>query len=356
MAMATKLRLGAVGIGGIFNACHAPVWLKHPEVELVAVCDIIPAKARVFAEAHGIKHVVTDYRDLLKLDLDAIDICTPNLFHSEIAVAALQAGKHVITEKPDAINASEAARMAVAARAAGKTLMAMRNNRFTPHFQFLKQYLADGQMGDIYAGRVGWIRRRGTPGRGGWFTTKELSGGGPLIDLGVHFLDLALWLMGNPSPVTLSASTFAKFTDSSAPADSANASFGEAKAEGTFDVEDLAIGFARFSNGAALQLEFSWASNIDEETVFLELRGSKAGFNFRNWRLTLFTEASGTLVDITPKLSKLELEQHAAFLHHFVDVLRGRCEPTLRPEHGVDMIKLLTGLYASAQQGREVQV
>jgi predicted dehydrogenase len=156
--------------------------------------------------------------------------------------------------------------------------------------------------------------------------------------------------------VTLSASTFAKFTDSSAPADSANASFGEAKAEGTFDVEDLAIGFARFSNGAALQLEFSWASNIDEETVFLELRGSKAGFNFRNWRLTLFTEASGTLVDITPKLSKLELEQHAAFLHHFVDVLRGRCEPTLRPEHGVDMIKLLTGLYASAQQGREVQV
>ena len=298
--MATKLRLGAVGIGGIFNACHAPVWLKHPEVDLVAVCDIIPEKARRFADAHGIEHVVTDYRDLVKLDLDAIDICTPNLFHSEIAVAALAAGKHVITEKPDAINASEAERMAVAARRAGKTLMAMRNNRFSPHFQFLKQYIADGHMGDIYAGRVGWIRRRGTPGRGGWFTTKELSGGGPLIDLGVHFLDLALWLMGNPSPLTLSASTFAKFTDSSAPADSANASFGEAKAEGTFDVEDLAIGFARFSNGAALQLEFSWASNIDEETVFLELRVDVAIRWLRN-DLTRMVVDDGELLGVVPE-------------------------------------------------------
>ena len=354
--MARKLKLGAVGIGGIFNACHAPVWLNHPEVEVVAVCDIIPEKARGFAAAHGIEQVFTDYRDLVALDLDAVDICTPNLFHSEIAVAALGAGKHVITEKPDAINASEAEKMAAAARGAGRVLMAMRNNRFTPHFQFLKQYIADGQMGDIYAGRVGWVRRRGTPGRGGWFTTKELSGGGPLIDLGVHFLDLALWLMGNPSPRTLSASTYAKFVDSSAPADSANASFGEAKAAGTFDVEDLAIGFARFSNGAALQLEFSWASNIDEETVFLELRGSKAGFIFRNWRLTLFTEASGTLVDVTPKLAKLKHEQHAAFLHHFIDVVQGRSQPTILPEHGVDMIRLLTGLYASAEQGREVQL
>jgi len=354
--MSSKLRLGAVGIGGIFNACHAPTWLNHPEVDLVAVCDIIPEKAHKFAAAHGIKHAVTDYRDLVKLDLDAVDVCTPNLFHSEIAVAALEAGKHVITEKPDAINTSEARRMATAARCAGKTLMAMRNNRFTPHFQFLKQYVADGHMGDLYAGRVGWIRRRGIPGRGGWFTTKELSGGGPLIDLGVHFLDLALWLMGNPSPKTLSASTFARFVDSAAPADSVNASFGEAKAAGTFDVEDLAIGFARFSNGAALQLEFSWASNIDEETVFLELRGSKAGFMFRNWKLTLFTEAGGTLVDVTPKLAKMKFEQHAAFLRHFVDVVQGRTEPILRPEHGVDMIALLSGLYASAEQGREVQL
>ena len=354
--MARKLRVGAVGIGGIFNACHAPVWLNHPEVELVAVCDIIPEKAHKFAEVHGIAHAVTDYRDLVKLDLDAVDICTPNLFHSRIAVAALRAGKHVLTEKPDAVNTSEARKMAAAAERSGKTLMAMRNNRFTPHFQFLKRYIGDGHMGDIYAGRVGWIRRRGTPGRGGWFTTKELSGGGPLIDLGVHFLDLALWLMDNPSPRSLSASVYTKFADASTPADSVNASFGEAKEAGTFDVEDLAIGFARFSNGAALQIEFSWASNIDEETVFLELRGSKAGFFFRNWKLTLFTEAGGSLVDVTPKLTKLKVEQHAAFLHHFVDVVRGRAQPVIRPEHGVDMIALLTGLYASAEKGREVQL
>ena len=354
--MAKKLRVGAVGIGNIFKSCHAPTWLKHPEVELAAVCDIIPERAQAFAAEHGIAKAVTDYRDLVALDLDAVDICTPNRFHSEIAVAALEAGRHVITEKPDAINADEARRMAATATASGKVLMAMRNNRFTPHFQFLRQVVAEGQMGDIYAGRVGWIRRRGIPGRGGWFTTKSLSGGGPLIDLGVHVIDLALWLMGNPTPRTLSASTYTAFATSSTPADSAHAAFGEAKAAGVFDVEDLAIGFARFSNGAALQLEFSWASNIDEEAVFLELRGTRAGFIFRNWKLNLFSETAGTLIDITPKLPKLPFEQHAAFLRHFVEVVQGRAEPTIRPEHGVAMIDLLTGLYASAEQGHEISL
>ena len=127
--------------------------------------------------------------------------------------------------------------MADAAKASGKTLMAMRNNRFTPNSQFLKKYIAAGLMGDIYTGRCGWIRRRGIPGKGGWFTSKELSGGGPLIDLGVHFIDLTTWLMGDPKPVAVVGSTYRKFAEGSEAADSIHSSFGDKVEGGSFPGE-----------------------------------------------------------------------------------------------------------------------
>ncbi|HEV7299567.1 MAG TPA: Gfo/Idh/MocA family oxidoreductase [Tepidisphaeraceae bacterium] len=357
--MADKLKLGVVGIGGIFNGCHAKPWLEHPEVEIVAVCDVVREKAEKFAGAHGIKHIYTDYRQMLaEVQLDAVDICTSNLFHSEIAIAALDKGLHAFTEKPDAVSPAEAQKMADAAKRSGKVLMAMRNNRFTPNAQFLKKYIAAGHMGDIYTGRCGWIRRRGIPGKGGWFTTKELSGGGPLIDLGVHMLDVAIWLMGNPSPVAVVGATYRKFAEGSDTSDSVHSSFGEAKTGGTFDVEDLASGFIRFDNGASLQIEFSWASNIEQEVNFVELRGSKAGFNLSNSHGTLkiFTEIEGALADVTPKPTLAGPHQHGANLHHFIDVIRGRAEPTTRPEHGVEMIKILSAIYESAQTGAEVKL
>lgn len=349
-----KIRLGVVGIGGIFKTVHAPALLKNPEVELVSVCDIVPGKAQEFADANGVKQVYTDYRQLIQKDnLDAIDICTSNRFHSEIAIAALKAGLHVFTEKPDAINAVEARKMAQAAEASGKTLMAMRNNRFRPEAQFLKRLIAEGQAGDLYTGRCGWIRRRGIPGKGGWFTTKELSGGGPLIDLGVHMIDLAVWLMGNPRPVSVVGATYNKFANASL-SDSAHSNFGEAKDDGVFDVEDLATGFIRFANGATLQIEFSWASNIAEETVFVELRGSKAGFTLRNDELGVYTEMAGVLCDIKPRLAADQVGQHARHLNHFIEVIQGRAEPMNRPEHGLHMIQILMALYESAKTGKEV--
>lgn len=357
--MSDKLKLGIVGVGGIFNGCHAKPWLEHPEVEIVALCDVVRAKAEKFAAAHGIKRIYTDYRQMLADGgLDAVDICTPNLFHSEIAIAALDRGLHAFTEKPDAVSPAEAQKMADAAKRSGKVLMAMRNNRFTPQAQFLKKYIAAGHMGDIYTGRCGWIRRRGIPGKGGWFTTKELSGGGPLIDLGVHMLDVAIWLMGNPRPVAVVGATYRKFAEAGDTSDSVHSGFGETKAGGTFDVEDLASGFIRFDNGASLQIEFSWASNIEQETNFVELRGSKAGFSLENMRGTLkiFSETEGALTDISPKPTLAGPHQHGANLHHFVDVIKGRAQPTNRPEHGVDMIKILSAIYESAKTGAEVRL
>ena len=146
----------------------------------------------------------------------------------------------------------------------GKTLMIMRNNRFLDASVMAKKFIDRGEMGEIYCGRCGWQRRRGIPGKGGWFTTKEQSGGGPLIDLGVHMIDLTMWLMGNPTPVAVSGAVYSKFNDTET-SDSVHSSFGEKKADGTFDVEDLATGFIRFDNGASMQIEFSWASNIEQE-------------------------------------------------------------------------------------------
>ena len=353
-----KYKIGAVGTGGIWKWGHSPAWLAHPEVEIVAVCDIVPEKAEAFAKEHNVPHVFTDYKQMLKIkELNVIDVCTPNLLHSEVTVAALKAGKNVFCEKPDAVNVREAEKMAAAAKASRKLLMVMRNNRFNPWAQFLKKFVEGGHMGDVYTGRCGWIRRRGIPGAGGWFTTKALSGGGPLIDLGVHYIDVAMYLMGNPRPVSVVGSTYRKFAGNKL-SESVHSAFGEKKEGGTFDVEDLATGFIKFDNGASLQIEFSWASNIEQEGTFLELRGDKAGCSVGlGHELKIFTEIEGTLCDIVPKINyrrPKDESPHAMNLYHFIDCLAGRAKPMFVPQQGVDMIKILTAIYKSAETGKEV--
>lgn len=356
--MGNKLKFGVVGTGNIFRTAHLQPLLEHDEVEIIALCDINKPKAEKLAAEHRIPYVFSDYEQMLKElpELDVIDICTPNLYHSKVAIAALNAGCHVFCEKPDAVSPAEAQRMADAARQSGKLLMAMRNNRFSPQAQYLKRYIAEGHAGEMYTGRCGWLRRRGIPGKGGWFTTKELSGGGPLIDLGVHFIDLAIWLMGNPRPVAVSGSTYTKFAGNEL-SDSVHSNFGEKQENGTFDVEDLAIGFIRFDNGASLQLEFSWASNVGEEMNFVELRGTKAGASIKKGELQLFTETAGQLSNITPVFKGAsKLGNHGKHLYHFIDCLQDRAEPINTPDQGVDMIKILSALYESAETGREVRL
>ncbi|WNR46003.1 Gfo/Idh/MocA family protein [Paenibacillus roseipurpureus] len=354
--MSSKLKLGVIGTGNIFRGAHLPVWLGHSEVEIVALCDVAMDKAQAIANQHGISHVYNDYKEMLANEqLDIVDICTSNAYHAQAAICAIEAGAHVLCEKPDATNSADAEAMAAASIRHDRILMAIRNNRFTSTSSFLRKYVDAGHMGDIYTGRCGWIRRRGIPGKGGWFTTKELSGGGPLIDLGVHFIDLAMWLMGNPKPVAVSGATYCKFAESSL-SDSIHSQFGEKNSEGTFDVEDLATGFVRFDNGATLQIEFSWASNIEEEMNFLELRGTKAGFSLRNGDAKLFTEIEETLCMVVPQLKKQADFGHASQINHFIDVVRKRSQPIVTPEQGVDMIKLLAGIYESARLGREIQL
>ena len=352
------LKIGIIGCGGIGRWYHVHRFYAHePRVELVAACDLLPERTQAIVDEYfpRAKQYV-DYRELLKdPDIDAVDICTPNDLHSRIAIDAFKAGKHVFCEKPDAIDAKKAAAMRDAAAKAGKLLMVMRNNRFTDAARYLKRFVEDGKAGEIYAGRCGWQRRRGIPGKGGWFTTKARSGGGPLIDLGVHMIDLAIWLMGNPRPVAVSGQTFRKFADASDVSDSEHSAFGDAVAGGTFDVEDLAMGLVRFDNGAVLQVEFSWASNVEKERRFVELMGTKAGFAVENTQMKIFTEENGQLLDLVPPAPQRD-DGHERNLRNFVDVLLAGAEPCYKPQQGVDMVAILEGFYKSAALGREVRL
>lgn len=350
-----KWRVGIIGIGGIFKGSHIGEYLDDERLEVVALCDIIEERATEIRDKHFPNAAVyTDFRELLKDEsIDSVDICTPNYLHSIIAVAAFEAGKHVFCEKPDAVNVEEVLKMNRAAEKAGKTLMIMRNNRFSPASQYAKKYIESGAMGDIYCGRCGWQRRRGIPGKGGWFTTKAQSGGGPLIDLGVHMIDLAIWLMGSPKPVTVTGSTYRKFADSDT-SDSVNSDFGDKVSDGTFDVEDLAMGTIRFDNGAQLQIEFSWASNIKQENRFVELRGTKSGLTWRDGDVEVFTEMHGQGCDIHPSNLQPEKKEHVLNLINFYDVVIDGKEPVFKPQQGIDMIKILCAIYKSAETGREV--
>ena len=349
-----KLKIAIIGCGGINKAAHYPGYELIDNAEIVACCDILPDRVEEYAKERNIPFYCTDYKEILKLDyVDAVDICTPNYLHSIIAVDALNAGKHVFCEKPDAVSVEETEKMKAAAEKNGKVLMVMRNNRWRATAQFLKQYIESGKMGDVYAARCGWVRRRGIPGRGGWFTTKAQSGGGPLIDLGVHMIDLTMYLMGNPTPVSVVGCTYNKFANAEEISDSKNSDFCDSVSGGTFDVEDLAMGFIKFDNGACMQIEFSWASNIEKENAFTELRGSKSGACLDWSGLKIFTEEFGKTVDYIPNI-KETMPQHAGNLKHFVDVVLNGAEPDFVPQQGVNMIKILEAFYKSAETGKEI--
>ena len=348
------VKIGIVGCGGIFKYAHLPAYKQMQNVKIVAVCDNVEEKMDDECIPKGVKKY-NDWKELLNdPEVEAVDICGPNYLHSIVGVEALKKGLHVFTEKPDAISVAEMQRLMDAEKESGKVYMAMRNNRHLNISKFYKQYIEEGKAGELYCGRCGIIRRRGIPGKGGWFTTKEQSGGGPLVDLGVHMIDLAIYFMGNPKAVAVSGCTYNKFANSEL-SDSVNSKFGDKKDDGTFDVEDLAMGFIRFENGACLQIEFSWASNIEKETAFLELRGEKSGikFSYKPEENRIYTEECGQLVNIEPKIQEPD-GGHGQNLVHFIDVILGKAQPDFTSAQGMNQIKILQAIYESAQTGKEV--
>ena len=246
-----KVRIGVIGCGGIANGKHMPAEKRNPAAEMVAFCDLIEKRAVKARADYGKPEdkVYTDYRELLKdKSIDAVLVLTPNCSHCEITVAALEAGKHVMCEKPMAMNYEEAKKMLAARDKAGKVLTIGYQNRYRKDSIYLKQQAEAGMFGDVYYAEAIAIRRRAVP-TWGVFIDKEKQGGGPLIDIGTHALDLTLFMMNNYEPAFCVGKTFHKLNNQR---NTGNA-WGDWDTE-KFTAEDSAFGFVVMKNGALINL------------------------------------------------------------------------------------------------------
>lgn len=275
-----KLRVGIIGCGGIANGKHMPALRTIAEAEMVAFCDILPERAEKAKKDYGTEDakVYTDYKVLLaEADVDVVHVCTPNKSHSFITIDALHAGKHVLCEKPMAKTSAEARAMVQAAKETGKILSIGYQSRYRADSQHLKRMCDDGELGEIYFAKAHALRRRAVP-TWGVFLNEEEQGGGPLIDIGTHALDLTLWMMNNYKPKMVAGSTYKKLNQQT---QTGNA-FGEWDPK-EFTVEDSAFGFITMQNGATIVLESSWALNtLDVGEAQTSLCGTLAGADMKD--------------------------------------------------------------------------
>jgi predicted dehydrogenase len=342
------VRVGVIGAGGIARAAHIPGYQACDGVEVAAVADVNEAAARRVAEEFHIPQVFTDYRDLLALGtLDAVSVCTPNFMHKEPTVAALRAGKHVLCEKPIARTAAEGRAMVAAARKSGRHLMVALQWRFRPEAQTLKRHIAAGDLGEIYYAHAQALRRRGIPGWGD-FVDKEKAGGGPLIDIGVHILDVTLWLMGHPKPTSVLGATYAKFGHRQGVV----GLMGQWDVK-RFSVEDFAVGMVRFANGASLLLEASFAANLKDNVFTTHVYGTEGGANLLP--LEIFAERHGAVTD-TAFLKLPKVQAHAAEVAAFVEAVRTGGPVPIPGEEALLATEILDAIYASSASGREVRL
>jgi predicted dehydrogenase len=345
--MKARPKVAVIGLG--MGKGHAKSVAESGKADLVALCDVNIARLAPLAKQFGVSAAYTDWKKMLReVKPDVAIVALPNYLHAPVTIAALNAGAHVLCEKPMALNTRQAQSMADVAKAKRKKLMINFSYRFTREARALKEVVDKGTVGEIYYGRTQWHRNRGIPGFGGWFGQKKLSGGGPLIDLGVHRIDLALWLMGNPKPVTVSGSTYNHIGTSLA-----------RRARKQFDVEDLAAALIRFENGATLLVEISWALNCEhKDEMVTHLYGTKAGICHRNigegyaFVAHVFGEWDGTYV--RSELTKLPPALDS--VQHFIDVVVDGSEPITTPEDGINVMRVLDGVYKSAKLGKEIQI
>jgi predicted dehydrogenase len=345
-----RINLGVIGTGWPGQQ-HARVMAAVPEARLYGCADLDAERRALFEGTYAPQRSFSDYRELLKESaLDAVIICLPNFLHFPASLAGLEAGKHVFCEKPPTMNAAEMQVLRAEAAKRGLVYFFGRQFRFTPAMRAAKKLVDGGRLGKIYHAQATWIRSRGIPqGLGGWFTEKKRSGGGALIDIGVHALDSAWYLMGTPRPISVSAQVYRNFP--------------QLVREPIFDVEDAAFAFIRFENGAVVHLETSWAGNlpddIPEGQVFgRELNNSIVYGTKRTLRLkplTLFEDQAGTLVtvpiEITDNTDSFELQ-----LRNFIETIQGRAEAINNAEQAFELMEMLDAIYASSSLGREVPI
>ena len=349
------VNIAIIGVGNIAET-HLLAYSKNKNVKVVAFCDINPDRLAYMGKKWGVEKCYTDLDTMFREvpEIDAVSVCTWNAAHASCTVAALKAGKHVLCEKPMAMNATEASLMMQTAKEAGKLLMIGFVRRHGNDAKIVREFVDSDYFGELYYAKATYLRRNGNPG--GWFGDKSLSGGGPLIDLGVHVIDLVRFIFGNPKPVSVYGATFTKLHDRKhIKADKGYRSSGAGR-EDVCNVEDLACAMIRFDNGAVLSIEAAFSLNLKKDEGKIELFGTKGGAKL-DPELELYGEMNGYMTDM--KLANVEtaLSFDGLFeneIDHYIDCIEGRADCIAPAEDGVMLMKILDGIYESARLGHEV--
>ena len=345
-----KVKIGIIGVGNISES-HIAGYKKDPNAELYAFCDINEERLKAKGAHHGVTRLYTSVEEMVNdlPELDAVSVCVWNCNHYECTMAALRAGKHVLCEKPLAMNEQQAQEMHDLAKEKGKLLMVGFVRRFMYETEELKRLTDENFFGEMYYTKATYLRQNGNPG--GWFSDKKRSGGGPGIDLGVHVIDEARYLMGNPQPVSVYAAVMKKLDRS---AHRGNVGYVASDAGQIDDVEDFVQATVRFDNGGIMMLETSYALNTPEPYCRIELYGTKAG---------CITDPLRVLVDEFGHLTDLKFTDmpkntfEGMFdkeMHHFVECVRTGCECRNPAEDGVVVMRILDAIYESGRTGHEV--
>jgi len=348
-----KLKIGIIGAGNISKS-HLKSYELCDKAEVVAICDINEGRLNRTADEFNIKNRYLSVEDMLKNEkLDAADVCVWNCNHAKCTIAALNAGLHVLCEKPMAYSAEEAELMKKVAEEKGKLLMIGFVLRFDTTSLITKDFIDSGYLGNIYHTKATYLRRHGNPGA--WFCNKELSGGGPVIDLGVHVIDLTRYLMGNPKPVSVYAVTQDKIGGRTHLKTDVDWKSEDARDDEPYTVEDFATAIIRYDNGSTTLLETSYSLN-GESTIKKEFFGDKGGIKIDDDGFKLYTEMNGFMVDVDPKLSKYKYagDLFADQIAHFVDCILNGTPCRATADDGIEVMKILDAIYESARTGHEV--
>ncbi|MDR1765579.1 MAG: Gfo/Idh/MocA family oxidoreductase [Lachnospiraceae bacterium] len=364
-----KLQVGIIGCGGIANQKHLPSLAKFADkCEMTAFCDIVPERAAKAAEEFGAKGSKTyeDYKELLAdKAIDVVHVLTPNVAHAPITVDAFAAGKHVLCEKPMAHTSADAQKMLDAWKKSGKLFTIGYQNRFRPEIMMLRKAVDLGELGEIYFGKAHAVRRRAVP-TWGVFPNKALQGGGPLIDIGTHALDLTLWMMGNYKPLSVYGSVFYKLGN--LPQATEGNLFGPWDPK-TYEVEDSAFGMIKMEGGATIYLEASWALNVSRSReASTTLCGTKAGAEvfsgmsypdndvvFNRGHHGLLTEEHITKGGAVAYFEGGSEEPGVAEARQWLDAILENKTPLVKPEEAYTVTRILEAIYQSSESGKEVK-
>ncbi len=351
----SKLKVAVIGCGNIANSAHIPAYIKNPDTEIKYFCDIIPERARAAVEKYGCGTAVTDYHDILNdAELDAVSVCTHNDYHSIISIDFLKAGKHVLCEKPAARILSEALEMQKVAHETGKILNIGVCNRFNTYVMKIRELIESGELGEVYHVYASFRAHRSIPGLGGDFTTKASSGGGALIDWGVHFLDLVMYCCSDPKPLTASGKAFCKlgkdmknytYTDMWAK-DSSNIE------NGIYDVDDSVVGIIRTS-GPIISFNGAWAQNIGIGEMYIDFMGDKAGIRLKYGSdFTLWSVKNGMLTET--KVAAQNTNMYENEIAAFVESIKTGVHNQQYIDCAVETSKIMQAIYDSSDSGREI--